>query len=86
MDMVSNVTTIAKGLQSHFLASSCGCGRPFTIVPSHDCLAWNRCWNRTHRFRSRSMGVGDSREQALWIVAASLIGCALVGLSGTHSR
>ena len=75
-------TTIAQGLAISFLASSLWMrGRPFTIVGPILIV-----------FLGIAVGIGlidldlglwglaIQREQALWIVVAALIGCALVGL------
>ena len=75
-------TTIAQGLSISFLASSLWMrGRPFTIVGPILIV-----------FLGIAVGIGlidldlglwglaIQREQALWIVVAALIGCALVGL------
>ncbi|MEC7180141.1 MAG: hypothetical protein VXW36_02015, partial [Candidatus Thermoplasmatota archaeon] len=75
-------TTIAQGLAISFLASSLWMrGRPFTIVGPILIV-----------FLGIAVGIGlidldlglwglaIQREQALWIVVAALVGCALVGL------
>ena len=75
-------TTIAQGLAISFLASSLWMrGRPYTIVGPILIV-----------FLGIAVGIGlidldlglwglaIQREQALWIVVAALIGCALVGL------
>ena len=75
-------TTIAQGLAISFLASSLWMrGRPFTIVGPILIVALGIAVGIG--FIDIDLGVWGlaiQREQALWIVFASLLGCALVGL------
>ena len=75
-------TTIAQGLAISFLASSLWMrGRPFTVVgPILIVFLGIAVGIGLIDFDLGLWGLAIQREQALWIVAASLIGCALVGL------
>ncbi len=75
-------TTIAQGLAISFLASSLWMrGRPFTIVgPVMIVFLGIAVGIGLIDFDFGLWGLAIQREQALWIVAASLIGCALIGL------
>ncbi|DAC55352.1 MAG TPA: hypothetical protein HA320_01165, partial [Candidatus Poseidoniaceae archaeon] len=75
-------TTIAQGLAISFLASSLWMrGRPFTIVgPILIVFLGIAVGIGLIDLELGLWGLAIQREQALWIVVAALIGCALVGL------